>query len=107
MTFTTSLDWPNHDHGAAVWPRVRRSRLAPGHGEKPRRHRTAATAAKPSPPHRSRPPTLPADESARYAEREQQSKSLEQFKGGEGISIYMGSTVLAIMLVLVVLLVLL
>ena len=51
--------------------------------------------------------SAPVDESARYAEREQQDKSLEQFKGGEGLSIYMGGSVLAIALLLVVLLVLL
>jgi hypothetical protein len=46
------------------------------------------------------------EDSARYAQRAQQSKDLENFKGGEGVSIYIGSTVLAVALLVVLLLVL-
>jgi hypothetical protein len=47
------------------------------------------------------------DDSARYSQREQQAQGLEKWKGGEGVSLYIGSTVLAVALVVVLLLVLL
>jgi hypothetical protein len=42
-----------------------------------------------------------------YAEREKNAKSLEQFRGGEGVSIYIGGSMLAVVLVVVLLVVLL
>jgi hypothetical protein len=48
----------------------------------------------------------PAD-AARYAARETKAQELEQFKGGAGVSLYIGGTTLAIALLIVLLLVLL
>jgi hypothetical protein len=47
-----------------------------------------------------------ADDSARYSQREQQAQGLEDFKGGEGFSLYVGSSVLAVALLVVLILVL-
>ena len=47
-----------------------------------------------------------ADDSARYSQREQQAQGLQDFKGGEGFSLYVGSSVLAVALLVVLILVL-
>jgi hypothetical protein len=55
------------------------------------------------------PTRAPAKDSdaARYAEREKQSQSLETFKGGAGLNIYIGGTALAVAALIVLVLVLL
>jgi hypothetical protein len=64
--------------------------------------------AKPLPARTTAPSTTPqqADDSARYSQREQQAQGLQDFKGGEGFSLYVGSSVLAVALLVVLILVL-
>jgi hypothetical protein len=56
---------------------------------------------------KAQPTRSAVDASAQYAQREQQSKGIENFKGGEGVSLYMSSTILAVLLLVVLLVVLL
>jgi hypothetical protein len=60
--------------------------------------RTAATAVAPT--------RASTQDTARYAARETKAQNLEQFKGGGGLSIYIGGTALAVAALIVLLLVL-
>jgi glucose/arabinose dehydrogenase len=53
------------------------------------------------------PAEQPTPDSARYASREQTAKELQNFRGGEGVSLYIGGSALAIALVLVLAIVIL
>lgn len=44
---------------------------------------------------------------ARYAERERKAKELEKFRGGEGVSIYIGGSAVAVALVVIIVLLIL
>jgi hypothetical protein len=43
-----------------------------------------------------------ASDAARYAERERKAKGLENFRGGEGVTIYIGGGVVAVAVVVVI-----
>jgi hypothetical protein len=66
----------------------------------------APVAPAKTPSHPAKTAPAPADDSARYSQREQQAQGLEEFKGGEGFSLYVGSSVLAVALLVVLILVL-
>ena len=46
--------------------------------------------------------TGPNSDGARYAERERSAKGLEKFRGGDGVNIYIGGSVVAVALVVVI-----
>ena len=46
--------------------------------------------------------TVSESDAARYARREQSARELEKFRGGEGVSIYIGGSVVAVALVVII-----
>jgi hypothetical protein len=51
-----------------------------------------------------RPPPPAAGEATELAAREQQSKELQNFRGGEGVYVYVGSGVLVVLVVVLLIL---
>ena len=64
---------------------------------------TSLSTAVASPTERAeRAATGPNSDGTRYAERERSAKGLEKFRGGEGVKIYIGVSVVAVALVVVI-----
>lgn len=67
---------------------------------------SAETTPRPVPAAGAPAPASPASRASELGDREQQSKDLQDWKGGEGVSVYIGSGAMLVIIVLLLIIVL-